>query len=215
MNLPKNFVSKPFEYHQEIELEIETLTNRGIGLGRVDNWVVMVPFSLPGETVIARIFRNHKNYSDADLIEVLKASEDRVDPKCSLFGVCGGCQYLNLAYEKQLEWKQNQVKELFKQIGDMNIEVNASKGSPKEYFYRSKLTPHYSKPRDDKELPIGFLKYGMRQSIVDVPQCPIATEAINEALPEARGEGAESREKAPSRWNTATSGCIGRCGYRQ
>src|SRR3989304_879883 len=74
---PKKFNAHPFAYHQEIELEITTLTNLGIGLGRVARpaienqesklektagWVVMVPFALPGERVRARVFRNHRNY---------------------------------------------------------------------------------------------------------------------------------------------------------
>ena len=70
---PRNFIAEPFEYHQEIDFTIDTLTNLGQGLGRVDGWVVMVPFSIPGEKVRARIHRNHKNYSEADLVEVLEA----------------------------------------------------------------------------------------------------------------------------------------------
>ena len=101
----KKFNSDPFPYHAELELEIATLTNLGVGLARVPHpadpaarWVVMVPFVLPGERVRARVFRNHKNYSEADLVEVLSASPDRVDPLCPLFGRCGGCQYQNFTY---------------------------------------------------------------------------------------------------------------------
>lgn len=97
----KKFNDQPFPYHAEIELEISTLTNLGVGLGRValgeGKWVVMVPFTLPGEKVRARVYRNHKNYSEADLIEILQASPHRIDPQCPLFGTCGGCQYQHLA----------------------------------------------------------------------------------------------------------------------
>ncbi len=89
------FNDLPFSYHEEIELEISTLTNLGSGLGRfsrpgpegraIDNWVVMVPFTLPGERVRARVFRNHRNFSEADLLEVLVASPDRVTAPCSLY----------------------------------------------------------------------------------------------------------------------------------
>ena len=87
---PKNFVSEPYGYHQEIELTIETLTNLGVGLGRIDGWVVMVAFALPRERVRARVFRNYKNYSDADLVEVLEALSDRVESPCPLFSKCVG-----------------------------------------------------------------------------------------------------------------------------
>lgn len=182
MEIPKNFNPTPFKYHEELELRIDTLTNLGLGLGRVDNWVVMVPFVLPGELVRVRVYRNFKNYSDADLVEVLEASAHRVVPKCRLFGVCGGCQYQNFVYSEQLLWKQQQVREIFQKLAGVDVEVNATIPSPREYFYRSKITPHFSKPREGQDLAIGFLKNGGRNQIVDVPECPIATENINGAL---------------------------------
>lgn len=57
---PKKFVDHPFAYHEEIEIRIDSLTNLGAGIGRMDGWVVFVPFALPGETVRARVFRNEK-----------------------------------------------------------------------------------------------------------------------------------------------------------
>ena len=92
---PRGFVPQPFAYHQEVELNIDALSNEGDGVGRVDGWVVFVPFALPGERVRVRIFRNEPNCSRADLVEVLQASADRVEPQCPMFGVCGGCQYQN------------------------------------------------------------------------------------------------------------------------
>lgn len=261
----RNFNDQPFAYHQEIELEISTLTNLGLGLGRValppskrdatkspaggstesrtdlagddatptpsvpaerSGWVVMVPFTLPGERVRARVFRNHKNYSEADLVEVLTRSPDRVIPQCPLFGRCGGCQYQHLSYVGQLRWKQRQVAELLEHMAGVVFPVSPVVPSPREYGYRSKITPHFAAPRTrdarsselgvrSSELdvpaeadasraeenagaqnaklktqsqaapapfPIGFLRQGTRFDIVDVPQCPIATEAINVRL---------------------------------
>ena len=182
---PKNFVPTPFEYHQIVELEIDDLTNLGSGVGRIDGWVVMVPYALGGERVKARIYRNHKNYSEADLVEVVRPSPDRVEPQCSLFGVCGGCQYQHLSYAGQLEWKRKQVADLMKRIGGIDFEVSPTHPSPKQYGYRSKLTPHYERPRNGN-MPVGFIMQGRRNTLVDVEQCPIASEAINKALPSAR-----------------------------
>ncbi len=212
---PRDF---PFPYHTEIELEITTLTNRGVGLGRVElesdpaaaandppglssdnrnseiqnrksSWVIMVPFSLPGERVRARVFRNQKNFSEADLIEVLTPSPDRVDPSCPLFGRCGGCQYQHLNYEAQLVWKRQQVAELLQHMAGLTHPVNPVIGSPREFGYRSKITPHFNLPRADQDpaaTPIGFLRQGTRHDLIDVPACPIATPEINAALPEIR-----------------------------
>lgn len=89
--IPKGFHPEPFSYHQELELDIDALSNAGDGIGRVNGWVVFVPFALPGDRVKARVWRNDRNYSSADLVEVLRPSPDRVDPVCRLFGTCGGC----------------------------------------------------------------------------------------------------------------------------
>ena len=188
MDVPKNFVAEPFDYHQEVELTVEGLTNLGMGLGRVDGWVVMVPFVIPGEKVRARIFRNFTNYSDADLVEVLEPSPDRVQPKCSLYTTCGGCQYQHISYERQLGEKTRKVEALLQKLGAIEHPVEPAIGSPEVYHYRSKITPHYNRPAKDGSQPIGFLRYGRRNQIVDVEQCPIATEAINQALPEVREE---------------------------
>jgi 23S rRNA (uracil1939-C5)-methyltransferase/tRNA (uracil-5-)-methyltransferase len=251
----KRFNDQPFPYHAELELEISTLTNLGIGLGRVEiaegglrkadpakptaneteggpslippanpeseirdpqspaaaggRWVVMVPFALPGERVRVRIFRNHKNYSEADLVEVLRASPHRIAPRCPLFGTCGGCQYQNLPYAEQLRWKQQHVAEVLRHMSHIEFPVNPVHASPVEYGYRSKITPHFECGAWTAELPaaetnptagssaqsapapafpIGFLRAGSRFALVDVPQCPIATDAINARLPAVRDE---------------------------
>jgi 23S rRNA (uracil1939-C5)-methyltransferase/tRNA (uracil-5-)-methyltransferase len=195
--VPKNkkkFNDLPFAYHQEIELDISTLTNRGVGLGRVQlpgspsGWVVMVPFTLPGEKVRARVFRNHKNYSEADPVGILSPSPDRVAPRCPLFGACGGCQYQHLAYPEQLVWKRRQVAELLEHLAGIAFPVEPVVGSPREFGYRSKITPHFEVPRDSgpEAFPIGFLRQGTRHDIVDVPRCEIATDGINARLKELR-----------------------------
>jgi 23S rRNA (uracil1939-C5)-methyltransferase/tRNA (uracil-5-)-methyltransferase len=251
----KPFNDQPFAYHQEIELEISTLTNLGSGLGRVQienpeskienssGWVVMVPFTLPGERVRARVFRNHKNFSEADLVSVLTPSPHRVAPGCPLFGRCGGCQYQHLTYNEQLKWKQQQVAELLQHMAGIEFPVSPVVPSPRDYGYRSKITPHFAAPRrfardtpgsafrvssseakeqtvpgavsstlnpeletrnpelgtpnrngSAAEFPIGFLRQGTRFDIVDVPRCPIATDAINARLTEVRARVHENRE---------------------
>ena len=185
-NPPKGFNDKPYPYHHEIIIEIEDVTNLGVGIARINNWVIHVAYVIPGEKVKARIFRNHKNYSEADCIEIIKKSPDRVDAKCSLFQTCGGCQYQNVRYETQLEWKRSQISQSFKRLADLKIETLPVFPSPKRYGYRSKLTPHFEKTRPNKKMKLGFLKYGTRHVLVDIPQCPIATDRINEKLPTVR-----------------------------
>ncbi len=183
---PRKFVAEPFAYHQELELTIENLSNQGHGVGRVDNWVVFVPYTLPGEKVRARIYRNEKNCSHADLVEVLEPSPKRVQPLCPVYGYCGGCQYQHLEYSAQLEWKTAQVADLLRLQAGFQLPVLPAIASPQIYGYRSKITPHFHKPKDAKVGNIGFLRVGSRSEVCDVKQCPIAMEELNDALPVVR-----------------------------
>jgi 23S rRNA (uracil1939-C5)-methyltransferase/tRNA (uracil-5-)-methyltransferase len=183
---PRKFTAVPFEYHQEIELDIDSLTNLGAGVGRVAGWVVFVPYALPGERVRARVHRNDRNCSHADLVEVLSPSPDRVEPRCPLFGDCGGCQYQHLAYARQLEWKTRQVGELMQHMAGIGFPVNPCRGTERIWNYRSKITPHFERPRDGVMGAIGFLAVRGRSRIVDVPRCDIAMDEINAELPEIR-----------------------------
>jgi 23S rRNA (uracil1939-C5)-methyltransferase/tRNA (uracil-5-)-methyltransferase len=167
----------------------------------------MVPFTLPGEKVRARVYRNHKNFSEADLIAVLTPSPHRIVPRCALFGSCGGCQYQHLAYAEQLKWKRQQVEEVLKYMAGVEFPVAPVIPSPREFGYRSKITPHFkvggyfggpgsrraadggdAVPPTDQSPPIGFLRQSSRFELVDVPQCPIATPEINAKLTEVRAK---------------------------
>ena len=209
VKIPRKFVPFPFDYHEELTLQVSALTNLGMGIcrtpvavqsedgeddssgGETSEWVIFVPNVIPGETVKVRVFRNHKNYSDADLMEVLEKSEDRVEPVCSLSEICGGCQYQHLAIDSQRVWKTKQVEELLEKIGGLSgIAVTPTLGTSETLNYRSKITPHYSAPKkvgpDSYEIgSIGFKQRTSRQ-LIDVPHCHIATEAINERLVDLR-----------------------------
>lgn len=186
--IPPRFHPVPFAYHQELELEIGSLSNLGKGVGRHEDWVVFVSHALPGELVKARVYRNNASYSEADLIEVLRPSPDRVEPVCKLFGECGGCQYQNLSYPAQLEWKRDQVAELLRRMAGIEFPVSPVIPSPVTYGYRSKITPHFQKPDKGRIGPIGFLIEGRRQQVLDVPSCPIASDSINRKLENLRRE---------------------------
>ncbi len=197
IRIPKGFRPEPFAYHEEIELKIDALTNMGQGLGRHDGWVIMVRFALPGERIRARIYRNDKNFSEADLVEVLEASPDRIEAPCPVFGQCGGCQYQHFDYESQLAWKTRQVKELLHHMVGIEAEVLPAIPSPKQYGYRSKLTPHFPKPRQDNLVKIGFLRQGSRSSYVEIEQCPLISDAMNERLTELRERTKQAQVQNP------------------
>ena len=183
---PKGFRSGPYEYHEETIIDINNLTNTGLGVGRdEDNWVIFVPYCIPGERVKARIFRNHKNHSEADLVEIINPSQYRVVPSCNYYGKCGGCQYQHIKYDEQLKWKKQQVIELLKFMAETDAPVDDIISSPVKYNYRSKITPHFNKPKNGEIGPIGFQQFG-RRSLIDIEYCKIAKEDINNTLKDIR-----------------------------
>jgi len=112
-----------------------------------------------------------------------------VAPVCPLFGRCGGCQLQTLAYDDQLALKTEQVRAL-----NPELPVDPCVASPRTLGYRSKLTPHFPKPRAERPLSIGFLEVGLPRRTIDVPGCPIATPAVNDRLATLRAEVHARRE---------------------
>jgi 23S rRNA (uracil1939-C5)-methyltransferase/tRNA (uracil-5-)-methyltransferase len=111
------------------------------------------------------------------------------EPRCVLFGTCGGCQLQHVPYDEQLAWKTAEVRRLFCQaLPDAPVAILPCVGSPRAYGYRSKLTPHFPRPRAGQVPRIGFLQVGSPRRTVDVPTCPLATDALNEALAIARAQ---------------------------
>lgn len=110
----------PFECH------ITDLDHEGRGVARLDGKVVFVADALPGERVLARLTRRGKDIDEAQTLQVLEASPDRVTPRCEHFGVCGGCALQHLAAERQLDFKQNQLDQAFARIGRISPETVAA-----------------------------------------------------------------------------------------
>ncbi len=105
------------------EINIDSLAHDGRGVGRgEDGKVVFVDYALPGEKVIYVPVMNRKSYLFGSTVEVLEASEHRIEPKCEVFGQCGGCVLQHLEESVQIKYKQQQLLENFKKIGDVQPE---------------------------------------------------------------------------------------------
>ena len=96
---------------------VEGTSGDGRTVARLDGMVFFVEKAVPGDTVRARIWKLKKNFAEATAVEVVTPSKDRVHPKCKHFGVCGGCAWQDLDYQKQLEFKQQRIVESFKRVG--------------------------------------------------------------------------------------------------
>jgi tRNA (uracil-5-)-methyltransferase len=193
-NLPEPFT--------EIDLTITELSSTGDGLAIIPSsfHVCVVPFAVPGDRVVAKVIRHVKKekYSVADFVKVLEPSPLRDDSriKCSYFATCGGCQFQMLDYDTQLAYKKQIVEKAFKNFSGLNPElvppIGDTIGSPLQYGYRTKLTPHFDGPPGWKRQkvfesvpPIGFMKKGMRKTI-DIEDCPIGTDSVREGMKRER-----------------------------
>jgi 23S rRNA (uracil1939-C5)-methyltransferase len=127
-----------------IEIELTGMAYGGTAIGRLpDGRAVFVPYGLPGERVSARIVEAKRGYARADLVEVMRASPQRVTPRCPHFGACGGCHYQHLAYPDQLELKRGILLDQLERIGGIvDAPVLPVTPSPAEWYYRNQLQFH-------------------------------------------------------------------------
>ena len=110
-----------------VELRIDRVAFGGQGIARLDGLVIFVKGAIPGDRVRALILRKKKAYAEAKIQELLVPSSDRIEAPCPYFGICGGCQWQHVTYERQLEYKRGHVEEALSHIGSLSgIEVHDS-----------------------------------------------------------------------------------------
>lgn len=119
---------------------ISDVAAEGKSLARVNDMVVFVPFTVPGDVVDLQIRKKKHSYCEAEVIRFIKYSKVRATPICNHFSVCGGCKWQNLPYEEQLKAKQRQVYDQLRRIGKVELpECRPILGSVKTKEYRNKL----------------------------------------------------------------------------
>lgn len=146
------------------------------GIVRVGDEVCVVKNALPGQSVQLRINKMRKGKAEGQLLEVLEKAPFEEAPKCSFFGLCGGCTYLSLPYEKQLEIKENQVHKLLDGVlckQEHPYLWEGIKGSQKVYEYRNKMEFSFGDEYKDGPLALGMHKRNSMFDIVSVKDCAI------------------------------------------
>ncbi len=149
-------------------------------MGRLpDGRAVFVPFGLPGERVRIRLTEEKQNFARGELLEVLEPSPDRIVPRCRHFGICGGCHYQNLAYEKQLVAKTEILRDQLMRIGKIaNPPVASMVASPSEWNYRNHVQFHLTE--DGK---IGFVN-AAGNTVIPISECHLPDPSINSLWPQ-------------------------------
>ena len=173
-------------------IEIETVAAEGNAIARVDGKVLFVPQCVPGDVVDVQINRKRKGYMEGTVLKLVQPSPIRLEPFCEHYGVCGGCKWQPLPYEKQLEFKQQQVIDQLTRIGHLELpEIMPILGSEKTRYYRNKLEFTFSNRRwilsgEDAEslspvekLGLGFHISGFFDKVLDIKACHLQREPAN------------------------------------
>lgn len=167
---------------REATLRIVKYAGEGTSIAYDNEKVIFVRYVLPGELVRVNIYKESKDYAMGEPLEILEPSADRVNPPCQYFGLCGGCDYQILPYEKQLEIKTQMVLETFLRIGKMALSgLTGVLKSPQPLYYRNTETFKVNPRRN----LIGFFRKDTK-FIVDLKECKLAMPAINEAMQSLR-----------------------------
>ena len=210
----------PPDKFAEVEVRISKLSSTGDGLGisSSSDHVYVVPFTVPGDVVAAKVvnYFAQDHFTLTDFVKVIEPSPRRNDTliQCSYFAKCSGCQIQMLSYEDQLAHKKTIIERAYRNFSALGAElipaIQNTIGSPLQYGYRTKLTPHFEGPpgnlsrkvRRDSSLkkmfeevpPIGFNLKNTRKTI-DIEDCPIGTAAVRLGMKKEREKVVKELEK--------------------
>jgi 23S rRNA (uracil1939-C5)-methyltransferase len=174
-------------------LEILDIAAEGNAIGKADDIVVFVPHAIPGDIVDVQIKRKRSHYMEGVVVRFEKLSPIRTQPFCEHFGVCGGCKWQDLPYERQLFYKEKQVKDNLLRIGKIEEgEMFPIIPSDKPYYYRNKLEFTFSSSRwltqeevdSSSEIgnrnAVGFHIPGLFDKVLDIRRCHLQSDPSNE-----------------------------------
>lgn len=187
----KNFVLE--------NIEVLRAGAKGVSIAKSpEGKTILVKDAVPGDIVNVEVYKKKSSYMEANAIEVLKASEYRVTPRCEHFGVCGGCKWQNLSYEAQLKFKHDEVANNLLRIGGFqDLEITPILGSSEQYYYRNKLEFSFSNARwltleeirSDENFQkdaLGFHIPGQWSKVLDINNCHLQQEPSNAIRLEAK-----------------------------
>lgn len=156
----------------EIVVSIEKLSNLGFGIAKHDGLVIFVENSCPGDKLRVKITKLNKNWANAQILEIVEKSEQRVDPFCPMNNVCGGCQLQFIDYDYQLVLKKEIIEDALKSIGNLEIEVKDPIASPENLNYRHKVQYPIAQTKVSGRILAGYYKPKSHE-IVNIKYCPI------------------------------------------
>jgi 23S rRNA (uracil1939-C5)-methyltransferase len=165
-------------------LSIEKLIYGGDGLARTPagmdgrSTAVFVPFVLPGEKVEATILREKSGFARGSVVQLIEASQERIEASCPYFRHCGGCQYQHISYERQLEFKAEILRETLRRTAKIELkpEIRLHASPPWNYRNRTRLQVQTA-----PEFALGYFQFGSH-NFLPVSECPISSPLLNRVM---------------------------------
>jgi 23S rRNA (uracil1939-C5)-methyltransferase len=180
------------------EILIEKMAFGGSGFGRIDGKSCFVPYTVPGDNVAIKVRSERRSYLYADVDKIISPGPSRIEPNCPIFGICGGCNWQHVAYDSQVQFKQEIFTEMLWRMGRVKQEVIMPIApAPSPDGYRSRV--QFKTRTINGSLVFGFYKSGTHH-IVPIPgTCFIAAKSINHFLPQLHRlfENAPDLDKIP------------------
>ncbi|MBW1789683.1 MAG: 23S rRNA (uracil(1939)-C(5))-methyltransferase RlmD [Deltaproteobacteria bacterium] len=179
---------------QIVELDIEKMAVGGSGVARADGLVLFVKGAVAGDRVLAKVYKKKKDWAEARVTEIIDPSEDRIPAPCPYSGYCGGCQWQQVRYDRQLAYKTALVEEAVRHIGGLpHVPVRDAIASADIFGYRNKMEFSFSDrrwflPREmslkDAEggFALGLHIPGTYNKVLDVDACLLQQDAGNGIL---------------------------------
>ena len=168
-----------------MDVKIIELDHMGNGIARSDGKIIFVPKTIPGDEVEITIKKQHKKYDEGRIDKIIKESDERDIARCPYYQICGGCNISNLSYDKQLEYKKDKVKNMFKRYLDIDVNPKILR-SDKQYGYRNKITLH-----NNKELGL----VSIDNQIINVDKCLLMSDKVNELISLIKNEDIKNVNK--------------------
>ena len=172
----------------ELTVKIEKLSNLGLGIAKVDGFVIFVPNTCPDDIVKIKIIKKNKNFANAEIVEIIEPSSYRVEPFCKMQKVCGACQLQFIDYDAQLKLKKEIVQDTMRSIYGHDVEVRDVIPSPLIREYRHKIQYPIGQTKNSKRILAGYYKTGSHE-LVNIKHCPIQPEYCDKIIDFIRNNG--------------------------
>lgn len=161
-----------------VEIRIEKIVPRGLGLGFAENLTLLVPLTAPGDVVRVKIRESKNRLAFGDVVDVKTAGKGRTLAPCPQYGICGGCDFQHLSYQAQLDAKVGMIRDCLTRIAKLDFDGDIPIiASPQQFEYRSRARWHL----DAKRQAFGYKRRDSNE-VVDISSCPILTPGMQSTL---------------------------------